>query len=92
MECTILAYIDTGTSALSVQNKRHLHWKALEYIPSMNNEVEFAAPAHNLLRKTNAEYTTCQAHKNYTMSILASSQAARKKRFTKLDLALLMTS
>jgi hypothetical protein len=25
MECTILAYIDTGSSALSVQNKRHLH-------------------------------------------------------------------
>jgi len=25
MECTILAHIDTGTSALSIQNKRHLH-------------------------------------------------------------------
>jgi hypothetical protein len=25
MECTILAYIDMGSSALSVQNKRHLH-------------------------------------------------------------------
>lgn len=92
MECTIFAHIDTGTSALSVQNKRHLHWKALEHIPSMNNEIEFAAPAHNLLRKTCGENTTHQAHKNCTASILASLQAARKRRFTKLDLTLLTAS
>jgi hypothetical protein len=92
MECTILAYIDTGISALSVQNKRHLHWKVLEHIPSMNNEVEFAVPAHNLLRKTDVENTTRQTHKNRTASILASPQAARKKWFTKLDLTMLMTS
>ncbi len=79
MECTILTYIDTGSSALSVQNKWHLHWKVLEHIPSMNNEVEFAVPAHNLLRKTDVENTTRQAHKNLTTSILASPQAARKK-------------
>ncbi len=90
MECTILAYIDTTLSALSVQNKRHLHWKALEHIPSMNNEVEFVAPAHNLLKKSGAKNMTRQAHKNRTSSILASPHAARKKRFTKLDLALLM--
>jgi hypothetical protein len=92
MECTILAHIDTGSSSLSVQNKKHLHWKVLEHIPSMNNEVEFAAPAHNLLRKIEGENTTCQAHKNCTASIFASPQAARKKRFTKLDLMLLMAS
>jgi hypothetical protein len=51
LECTILAHINTGTSALSVQNKRHLHWKALEHIPCMNNEAEFAALAHNLLEE-----------------------------------------
>ncbi|CAK9867490.1 unnamed protein product [Sphagnum jensenii] len=34
VECTILAHIDTGTSALNIQNKRHLHWKALELIPT----------------------------------------------------------
>jgi hypothetical protein len=72
MECTILAHIDTGSSALNVQNKRHLHWKVLEHIPNMNNEVEFAIPAHNLLRKTDVENTTCQAHKNRMASILAS--------------------
>jgi hypothetical protein len=69
-----------------------MHWKALEHIPSMNNEVEFAALTHNLLRRTDAENTTRQAHKNRTASILASPQATRKKRFTKLDLVLLMTS
>jgi hypothetical protein len=56
-ECTILAHINTRTSALSIQNKRHLHWKALESILGMNNEVEFLAPAHNLLMKTGAENT-----------------------------------
>jgi hypothetical protein len=25
MECTILAHIETGTNALNIQNKRHLH-------------------------------------------------------------------
>jgi hypothetical protein len=92
MECTILAYINTGSNALSVQSKRHLHWKVLEHIFSMNNEVEFATPAINLLRKTDVGNTTRQAHKNRTASILASPQATRKKRFTKLDLTLLMTS
>lgn len=32
--CTILAHIDTRESALSVQNKKHLHWKALDFIPA----------------------------------------------------------
>jgi hypothetical protein len=26
-ECTILAHISIGSSAISVQNKRHLHWR-----------------------------------------------------------------
>jgi hypothetical protein len=58
MECTILAYIDTGSSALSVQNKWHLQWKVLDHIPNMNNEVEFAALVHNLLRKSDGENST----------------------------------
>ncbi len=91
MECTILAHIVTSSSALSVQNKRHLHWKALEHITSMNNEIEFTVAAHNLLRKLDAGDSNRQAHKNHAVSILASFQVARKKRFTKLDLAL-MTS
>jgi hypothetical protein len=49
LECTILAHICTGTSAISVQNKRHLHWKAAEAISVMNNEVKFADLAHDLL-------------------------------------------
>jgi len=91
MECTILAHIDTGTSALSVQNKRHLHWKALDLIPSMNKEVEFAVSAHNLLKKVDASDTIRQVHKNRATSIFASPQAVRKKRFTKLDLARMLS-
>jgi hypothetical protein len=53
-ECTILAHIDSETSALSVQNKRHLHWKVLNGKQGMGNELEFSAPAHNLLMKTEA--------------------------------------
>ncbi|CAK9868599.1 unnamed protein product [Sphagnum jensenii] len=90
MECIIFTYIDTGSSALSVQNKRHLQWKVLDHIPSMNNEVEFAAPAHNLLRKSDGETSTCHAHKNRSASMIDSPQAARKKRFTKLELTQLM--
>jgi hypothetical protein len=91
MECTILAHIGTSSNALSIQNKRHLHWKALEHILSMNNEIEFATAAHNLLRKMDARDTNQQAHKNRAISILASPQAARKKRFTKLDLAIMLS-
>jgi hypothetical protein len=90
MECTILAYIDSGLNALSIQSKWHLHWKALELIPNMNNEVEFAAPAHNLLKRLGAEDETRLALRNHTVSIKASPQATRKKRFTKLDSALLL--
>jgi hypothetical protein len=72
MECTILAHIDTETSALSIQNKRHLHWKALDLIPNMNNEAEFSAPVHNLLKKIEIENTSHHAHKNHSASILAS--------------------
>jgi len=89
MECTILAHINTRTSVLSIQNKRHLHLKALEDIPSMNNEIEFSASAHNLLLKTGAESTARQTHKNHIASTQASPQAAKKKRFTKLDITTL---
>jgi len=56
----------------------------------MNNDVEFAAPAHNLLRKSNGESLARQAHKNNLASLMASPQAARKKRYTKLTLSQLM--
>ncbi|CAM6059064.1 unnamed protein product [Sphagnum tenellum] len=87
IECTILAHIDTRASALSIQNKKHLHWKALDAIPNMNNKVEFVAAAHNLLKKVDAGNTSRQAFNNKAASILASPQAAKKKRFTKLDLS-----
>jgi hypothetical protein len=51
MECTILAHIRTGSSALSVQNKRHLHWKEIGTISAMNNDMGGAVAAHNLLLK-----------------------------------------
>jgi hypothetical protein len=89
MDCTILVHMDTGTSTLSTQNKWHLHWKALDPAQEMNNDIEFATPAHNLLRKTDTGNSARQAHRNNSASLLASPQAARKKRFTKLDLALL---
>jgi hypothetical protein len=58
----------------------------------MNNDIEFATPAHNLLRKTNTRNIVRQAHRNSSASLLASPQAARKKQFTKLDLALMIAS
>jgi hypothetical protein len=72
VECTILAHIDTGASALSIQNKRHLHWKVLELIPGMNNDEEFAAPTHSLLMKAETESSTRQESKNRAASIQAS--------------------
>ncbi len=72
MECTILAHIETGTSALSTQNKHHLHWKALDLIPGMNNEVEFSAPAHNLLMKTDTVNLARLEDKNRSTSLQAS--------------------
>jgi hypothetical protein len=86
MECTILAQISTGTSAKSVQNKRHFHWKMPESMPSMNNDVEFAGPVHSLLLKSGPESTDRQAHKNMSASLQASPQVVRKKRYIKLDL------
>ncbi len=91
MECTILVHIDTSASVLSVQNRKHFHWKNLDLIPNMNNEVEFSISAHNLLKKVDAGDMTRQAHNNRAASILASPQAAMKKRFTKLDLARMLS-
>jgi hypothetical protein len=51
IECTILAHIPIGSNLVNIHNKKHLHWKVFESISSMNNEIEFAAPAHNLLLK-----------------------------------------
>ncbi len=58
----------------------------------MNNEVEFSAPAHNLLMKTEAENLARQENKNRSASIQASPQAARKKWFTKLNIMTLIPS
>ncbi len=56
----------------------------------MNNDIEFATLAHNLLRKIDTGNSVRQAHRNKSTSLLASPQAARKKRFTKLDLVLMI--
>jgi len=92
VECTILAHIDTGASTLSIQKKQHLHWKVLELIPGMNNDVEFAGTAHNLLMKAETESSTRQESKNRTASIQTSPQAARKKCFTKLDISTMVST
>ncbi|CAK9252092.1 unnamed protein product [Sphagnum jensenii] len=71
-ERTILAHIDSGTNALSIQNKRHLHWKVLDGKQGMGNELEFSAPAHILLMKTKAVHSEHQENKNRSASIQAS--------------------
>jgi hypothetical protein len=86
MECTIPAHISTGTNAISVQNKRHLHWKTLDSMPSMNNDIEFLGPTHSLLLKSGPTSTDRQVRKSTSANLKASPQAVRKKRFTKLDL------
>jgi len=90
MECTILVYIHTGEKGVSVQKRKYLHWKALKQTPNLNNEVAFAASAHNLLMRSGEEDSTRQALRNSSASICASPQAARKKRFTRLDMMILM--
>ncbi len=86
-ECTILAHISTGSNAISVQNKGHLHWRLSDSLIGMNNDIEFSSPAHNLLLKSGPVSTNHQARKSETASQLASPQAIRKKRFIKLDLS-----
>jgi hypothetical protein len=85
-ECTILAHIPIGSNLVNIQNKKHLHWKAVKSISSMNNEIEFATLAHNLLLKKGAGGEECYVHKNKAASRQTSPQAPRKKRFTPLDL------
>jgi hypothetical protein len=83
IECTIFAHIPIGSN-----NKKHLHWKTLESILSMNNEIKFAAPAHSLLLKQGVGVggEEHQVHKNKAASHQASPQVARKKCFMLLDL------
>jgi hypothetical protein len=91
MECTILVHIDTGAKGVSVQKRKHLHWKALEQTLNLDNEVAFAAPAHNLLMRSGDEDSTHQALRNRWASFRASPQAAKKKkRFMRLDMTILM--
>jgi hypothetical protein len=85
MECTILAHIRTSSSALSVQNKRHLHWEEIRTNSVMNNDMGGAVAAHNLLLKRDPSSMEHLVHKQKMASILASPQAARKKRFVKLE-------
>lgn len=55
----------------------------------MNNEAEFAAPAHNLLMKAVPKNPTRPGNQNRLASVQASPQAARKKFFVKLDIKML---
>jgi hypothetical protein len=86
-ECTILAHISTGSSAISVQNKKHLHWRTSNSLTVMNNDIEFAGPAHNLLLKSGPVSTERQVRMSEFASQMVSPQAIRKKRFIKLDLS-----
>jgi hypothetical protein len=86
IECTILAHIPTNSNPINIQNKKHLHWKALKSISSMNNEIKFVAPAHSLFLKQGVEGDEHQVHKNKAASHQASPQTTRKTHFTLLDL------
>jgi len=89
-ECTILAHISTVLSAISAQKKKNLHWRMPESMPSMNNDVVFSGPAHSLLLKTGPPSTDRQTRKSMSANLLASPQAARKKkRYIKLNLLVL---
>jgi hypothetical protein len=63
-ECSILAHINTGFNGISAQKRKNLHWKTLESITSMNNDVVFAGPAHSLLLKTGPASTDRQTRKS----------------------------
>ncbi|CAN5962063.1 unnamed protein product [Sphagnum jensenii] len=78
---------DKILNAISVQNKRHLHWRLSDSLTGMNNDIEFSGSAHNLLLKSDPVSIDRQACKSETANQLASPQAIRKKRFTKLDLS-----
>jgi hypothetical protein len=86
MECTIFAHIHIGTSAICVQNERHLYWKETDSITVMKNEAEFATEAHDLLLKNGPSRIDHQTYKHRMASILASPQVARKRRYIRLDL------
>jgi hypothetical protein len=58
----------------------------------MGNEMEFSAPAHSLLMKIEAVQSEHQENKNRSANFQASPQAARKKRYTKLNFAILGSS
>ncbi|CAM6065850.1 unnamed protein product [Sphagnum tenellum] len=58
----------------------------------MGNEMEFLAPTHSLLMKKEAIQTEHQANKNRSASFQASPQATRKKRYTKLNFAILAST
>ncbi|CAM6055527.1 unnamed protein product [Sphagnum tenellum] len=58
----------------------------------MKNDTGGAVAAHNLLLKRDPSSTDHLVHKQKMASILASPQAARKKRFVKLELGSLKAS
>ncbi|CAK9190675.1 unnamed protein product [Sphagnum jensenii] len=58
----------------------------------MNNDTGGAVAAQNLLLKRDPSSTEHLVHKQKMASILASPQAARKKRFVKLELGSLEAS
>ncbi|CAK9216023.1 unnamed protein product [Sphagnum troendelagicum] len=53
----------------------------------MDNDIEFAGPAHNLLLKSGPVSTERQVRMSEFASQMVSPQAIRKKRFIKLDLS-----
>jgi hypothetical protein len=68
-KCTILAHVPVGANPVNIQNKKKLHWKMLDTISAMNNEVEFVAPAHNLLLRKVIEGENRQLYKNMISSV-----------------------
>jgi hypothetical protein len=57
----------------------------------MSNQAEFSGPAHSLLMKTVAVTSAWLEDKNCVTRIQASPQAARKKRYSKVDITALLS-
>jgi hypothetical protein len=71
-ECTILVHILAGANLVNIQSKKKLHWRMVDTISAMNNEVEFVALAHNLLLRKVTKGEDRQLYRNMISSVQVS--------------------
>ncbi len=85
-ECTILTHVPAGANPINIQSKKKLHWRMLDVISAMNNEVEFICLGHNLLLRKVTKGKNRQLYMFMILSVQVSPQVARKKHFMSLNL------